>query len=249
MNIVKKNRFKKTNFIIAIFLVCIGFLSFTYQQVEKRISLTQTTRSLKNNKKISYSSDIFYNFDNGIMIVHQTEPFEHFVITDSKGEIKIYNPAKNEVYISRDPSQITEHSLFYYFLSNRLFDFGLRDLGFTMSKTETKNDVLVTWWTPPVNSKSPISKVELVHQNFLPIYMAYYSSKNEIIKKNYYYNYLNDNIIPVKLPQKIVEFNYFENKDSIVSQLIFSDIRFGKDATSNLFDYKIPLNAKIIKNI
>lgn len=240
---------KKNKFLFWVMLFCVLFcFSFINQQQEKRISLTQTTRYLKNNKKVTYDTDIFYNFDRGVMITHQVEPFEHYIMTDSKGEIRIYYPLKNEVYISRDPSQITEHSLFYYFLSNRLFDFGLRDMGFTILKTEPKKDVMVTWWTLPVNSSNPVKKVELVHQNFLPIYMAYYSKKNTIQRKVYYYDYTNNKKLPVSFPQKVVEFNYLENGDSLVSQMIFSNILYGNEAKNTTFDYKIPLNAKVIKN-
>lgn len=223
------------------------FMSFTPQIIEKKMSLTMTSKLLKKGKKVVYNTDVFYHFDKGIMITHNFEPFEYYMITDAKGEIKMYYPKKNEVFISRDPSQITEHSIFYYFLSNRLFDFGLRDLGFTISKTEPQKDVIVTQWSPPKQIENNIKWVELVHQKNLPIYMAYYSPKNKISRKIYYYDYTELNQLPIRFPQKIVEFNYLDDGDSIITQMIFSKILYGKAASSSVFDFKIPMNAKIVK--
>ena len=94
---------------LALFLlIAIPLLAFVGQINEQKISLTQTVRMLKDNKKASIVSNIYYHFESGILITHQKEPFEHFIITDSKGEIKIYNTEKNEVYVSRDPSKITD---------------------------------------------------------------------------------------------------------------------------------------------
>ncbi len=206
-----------------------------------------TSRLLKSGKKIEYNTDIFYHFDKGIMIAHYYEPFEYYMITDAKGEIKMYYPQKNEVYISRDPSKITEHTIFYYFFANRLADFGLRDLGFTIAKTEPRSDIIITHWAPPKEMENTIKSVELVHQKNLPIFMAYYSPKNKISRKIYYYNYTDEKQLPVRFPQKVVEFNYLEDGDSLITQMVFTNIKYGQQANNPNFDFKIPFNAKIVK--
>ena len=168
---------------LALFLlIAIPLLAFVGQITEQKISLTQMVRMLKDNKKASIASHIYYHFESGILITHQKEPFEHFIITDSKGEIKIYNTEKNEVYVSRDPSKITDQTLLYYFFAKRLNDFGLRDMGFTLENTEFKDDLKVSWWKNDF-PESPIKKVELVHQKDLPIFMAYYDKNNSISRK------------------------------------------------------------------
>ncbi|MDD2412619.1 MAG: hypothetical protein RBS19_04905 [Bacteroidales bacterium] len=228
-------------------LITIPLLAFVGQIKEQKISLTQTVRMLKDNKKVSIVSDIYYHFDSGILITHQEDPFEHFVITDSKGEIKIYNPEKNEVFVSRDPSKITDQTLLFYFFAKRLNDFGLRDMGFTLENTEFKDDLKISWWKNDY-PENPIKKAELVHRNDLPIYMAYYDKDNFVSRKVYYSSYTTLDEMPIQLPKTITDINFYSKKDSIINQTIFTNITYGNKAKSPIFDLKIPLNAKIIRN-
>ncbi len=235
---------KKITFIL---LLSIPLLAFVSQISERKISLTQTVRMLIDNKKANVESQVYYNYDNGVLITHQKDPFEHFIITDSKGEIKIYNPEKNEVYVSRDPSKVTDQTLLYYFFAKRLNDFGLREMGFSLESTDFKDNLKISWWKNDY-PESPVKKVEFVHKNDLPIYMAYYDKDNFINRKVYYSNYTNHSEMPIQLPKTITDINYFTKKDSVINQTIFSNINYGNKAQSNIFDFKIPFNAKIIRN-
>lgn len=233
---------------LALFLlVTIPLLAFVEQINEQKISLTQTVRMLKDNKRASMVSNVYYHFDSGILITHQKEPFENFMITDSKGEIKIYNPEKNEVFISRDPSRITDQTLLYYFFAKRLNDFGLRDMGYSLEKTEFKDNLKISWWKTDY-PENPIRKIELVHKKDLPVYMAYYDKDHFTMRKVYYSSYTKADEMPIQLPKTITDINYLSKNDSIINQTIFSDITYGNKANSPIFNLKIPLNAKIIRN-
>ena len=229
---------------ITLLLIVLFSVSFI-QQTQRRISVTVENKVLRNGKVVSIKSDLHYNFDRGTMTVHYHQPFEYYLLSDSKGEVRLYYPEKNEVFLSRDPSQITDQSLLYYFLSNRISDLGLRDMGFTLFKTQHGKGVVTSWWSPPASMAKNLQKVEIVHENYLPIYMAYHN--NKVIRKVYYYNYTTDNKLPVKIPQKILEYNYLPNGDSLINQMTFTNILFGARATSSLFEYKIPENAKIVE--
>lgn len=228
-------------------LITVPLLAFVGQINEQKISLTQTVRMLKDNKRTSMVSSIYYHFNSGVLITHQKEPFEHFVITDSKGEIKIYNPDKNEVFVSRDPSRITDQTLLYYFFAKRLNDFGLRDMGFTLENTEFKDDLKISWWRNDY-PENPIKKAELVHKKDLPVFMAYYDENMFTTRKVYYSNYTKEDEMPIQLPKTITDINYLSEKDSLINQTIFSDITYGYKANSPIFNIKIPFNAKIIRN-
>lgn len=227
----------------ALFLFAASFI----QQDQRKISLSVTSKVLRHGKVVTIQSELFYNFDRGTILAQYKQPIHYYLMTDAKGEVRIYQPEKNEVVISRDPSQITDQSLLYFFLSNRISDLGLRENGFTLFKTSRSKDVVTTWWSPPASMAKNILKVELVHDNFLPIYMSYHNHQNSLSRKVFYYSYTQDASIPVRLPQKILEYNYFENGDSIVNQMVFSNILYGRKANSPLFDFKIPENAKIVE--
>jgi len=179
------------------------------------------------------------------MITRYTKPNEYFVITNVSGDAQIYYPAKNEVFMTQSLIFETEKSFLYYFLNNKIADLGLKDLGFTLSKTHFEDKMLVSTWKPSVKLNSKIGKIELVHENQLPIYIAYYDEKYKLTKKIYYYDYYNHPSL--KLPQKVVEFNYLPKGDSVVNKLVYSNIKLNEQANSTWFNYKIPANAKVVK--
>lgn len=227
-------------------LLLILFTASFSWQVERRMSLSVMNKVIRDGKVVSISSEIHYHFDRGTLAVHYHQPFEYYLLSDSKGEVRLYYPSKNEVFLSRDPSQITDQSLLYYFLSNRVSDLGLRDMGFTLFKTTQSKGVVSTWWSPPANLAKNLQKVEMVHENHRPIYMAYHH-QNKITRKVFYYNYTSDPNLPLSIPQKILEYNYLSDGDSLISQMSFTNILFGSKATSPLFEFKIPTNAKVVE--
>jgi hypothetical protein len=119
-------------------------------------------------------------------------------------------------------------------------------MGFTLFKTTQGKGVVTTWWSPPASLTNSVDKVEMVHENYLPIYMAYHQQK-KITRKVYYYNYTNDPALPLRIPQKILEYHYLSDGDSLLNQLSFTHILFGSRATSPLFEFKIPANAKVVE--
>jgi len=234
-----RRKIKRNSLIV--FLTIIA-LSFTYTY--KKLSIHVESKILNKGKVISSSADIYFNLDNGKMITHYTKPAEYFVVTNQAGEAQIYYPAKNEVVISQSILFETEKSLFYYFLTNKLSDLGLKDLGFSLSNTRIENKLLISTWKPTMSLSSKISKIELVHENQIPIYVAYYNEKYKMTKKIYYYDYyITSNF---RFPQKVVEFNYLPKGDSIVNKSVYSNIKINEQANSSYFNYKIPSNAKII---
>ncbi len=231
---------------LVIFLTSLLLFSFVLQS-QRKISVSVTNRVLREGKLLTIKSDLHYNFDIGNMIAHYTTPFEYYFLSDARGEVRIFYPDKNEVFISRDPSQITDQSLLYFFLSNRISDLGLRSMGFSLFNTERSGRVVTSWWSPPPNMAANIQKIELVHENHLPIYMAYHKADNTLLRKVFYYDYTTDNSLPVSFPQKVLEYNYMPNGDSLVSQIVFSNILYGSRANSPLFNFKIPSNAKVVE--
>ena len=211
----------------------------------EKISLNMESQSLKNGKKSTVTAEIFYKPSTGIMTIHYLKPIECVFISNAKGEAKIYYPAKNEVYLTQSVAFDTEKSLLYYFLSNKTSDLGLKDLGFTLSETKYEDKMLITTWKAPFSLAKEFSKVELVSENYVPIYLGYYNASFKLVKKIYYYQY--SQIQSVKLPLKVVEFNYLPDGDSVVNRIVYSDVRLNEQANSPYFNFKVPENAKIAK--
>mgnify|MGYP006288238259 CR=1 FL=1 len=133
----------------------------------------------------------------------------------------------------------------YYFLANKIYDLGLKGLGLQLSNTRHEQGLMITEWKPVGDLSDKLSKVELVHKNYLPIYIAYFNTKNEMVQKIYYYKYRT--ISNLNFPTKVVEFNYLPNGDSTVTRTMYSNIKFGlNESNEKFFNFEIPSDAKNI---
>ncbi len=227
-------------------LSAISFLlSFTLYNSGK-ISLKVETKSLKNGKAVIVKSEVYYKYNEGIMITNYTYPFKYIYLSNKVGEAKIYYPDKNEVYLKTDKLFTTENTLLYIFFNNKISDMGLRDLGFKIKNTEFEEGLVITTFIPPVELLDKVSKIKLVHENYMPIYASYYDKNNNISKKIYYYNYINYK--QFSLPLKITELNYHPNGDSTINKINFSNVKFDSEAVSQYFNFTIPEDAKIIQD-
>ena len=207
-----------------------------------KVSVKMETKTLNKGKAMVINAEIYYQFDQGKMLTRYMPPLDYLFFTNQKGEAKIYYPKTNEVYSRQSAEFDSEKSLLYFFLSNKLNDLGLKDMGFTISDTRFEEHMVISTWFPPAQLSGFYSRVELVHENYRPIYIAYFNPNGKMIKKIFYYDY--SSFPQFSLPLKVVEISYSSPTDSIVSKITYSDIRTGDKANSNYFNFKIPLNAK-----
>ncbi len=228
---------------IIINLFAIFFMSFSI--FEERISLKMIQKRLFKDKYLNVEANIYYNFENGKMITNYIYPENYIFISNKYGETKIYYPDKNQVEIKVDEMLSSENNLLFYFTSNQTYDMGLKSLKFKINETHFEEDLMITLWSPPTELLEKINKIKIVHKDYLPIYTAYFNNKNQITKKIFYSKY--ENFTKFSIPCLITEFNFLENGDSTVSKIIYSDIKIGRDANGNLFDFEIPSDAKILK--
>ncbi|MCF8296330.1 MAG: hypothetical protein K9J13_02195 [Saprospiraceae bacterium] len=227
--------------ILAIIIITVS--SFKIFQ-SSRISISMESKTLIKGKSLTLIADVYYDNSNSIMVTHYTKPNDYYFITNSKGEAKIYDPVKNEVMLDQGIQYNTQQTLFYYFLSNQIYDLGLKDLGFKITDTKFKDGMQITTWFSPPALAEKVSRVELVHEDYLPIFLGYYDKNGKLAKKIYYYNYSTNS--DIKFPLKVVEFNYFVNGDSIVNRIAYSNLKMANQSTNKYFDIKIPENAKIV---
>lgn len=203
----------------------------------------QTDR-VADGKRISLKADIYYNATEGKMLMHYTYPSDYYFISNRLGEAKIYYPDKNEVMLKQQDMFSTDNSLLFYFICNKGNDFGLKELGFHIGETRFEEDVLVTSWLPPVELINQISKIEMVYDDYAPIYSAYFDKNEQITKKIFYSDYTVFDFFT--LPMRVTELNYTPQGDSTITRIIYSNVN--TNITDNsFFDFKVPDDAKILK--
>lgn len=208
----------------------------------QKISVRKKSQILKDGQKQTIISNCYYSQAKGTVVNHYLEPEEFIKITNRKGELKIYFPEDNKVSLTQDFYFSSENELIYYFVNNYTEDLGLRKEGFKMTESEHDEQYLVTTWKPEEEMKI-IEKVEIVFENTIPIYSAYYNKNNKIIRKIYYSNYYKEtNFV---LPQKITEITYTSPTDSTIKRTIFSDIKKNHEVDPYYLNFKIPEDAEI----
>lgn len=208
-----------------------------------KVSMRMEAKSLNKGKAMIINAEIFYQFDKGNMLTRYLSPLNYMFFTNQKGEAKVYYPKTNEVYLKQSADFDSEKCLLYFFLSNKLNDLGLKDMGFSITDTRFEDHLVITTWFPPAVLINSYGKVELVHEDYRPIYIAYFDKSGKITKKIFYYEY--SSFPQFSLPTKVVELDYLSNGDSIVNKITYSDIKVGEKANSYYFNYKIPLNATV----
>jgi hypothetical protein len=176
--------------------------------------------------------------------MHYTSPDEFIFISNILGETKLYFPKKNEVLIQQKDVFSAETDILFLFFTQNMSEMGLKNIGFQIISTKAEGDYLITKWSSPMGSKS-VSEIELVYNDYVPIYTSFISSANKPLNKTYYGNYteFKGNYIPLR----ITEITYLATGDSIVSRKDYSDLKFGNQVQTYLLNFKIPNNAKVVK--
>jgi len=202
------------------------------------------TRTAKGGYTSKINARIYYSSD-GKMTTYYDYPREYIIFNNAKGEIKVYNVKENTVIQEQNFLYSTETTQLYYFLQNSKSDLGLTDMGFVQQNIKFEDGLIVTDWLPPANLASELSKVEMVHEQNKPIYIAYYNQENTIGTKSYFYDY--SALAPgVEFPASITQIQYLSPTDSTVTKTTYSNFSFDNQINDSFFEYKIPDNAKTI---
>ena len=178
--------------------------------------------------------------NDGRAVIHFLKPQDYIVVTNVKGETRMYIPSTNEVMVDNSSVLTSQDELISVFMSGRAGDLGLGMYGYRLQST-TREDGLVKK-TYVTDKSGDIPKVEIVYDNYLPIYGGYLDASGKTISKTYYSNYAPAGRL--MLPTRTTSITYTSPKDSSVMRTIYSGIRVDED--DPLFHFEVPADAKII---
>ncbi|WP_044117782.1 LolA-like protein [Alkaliflexus imshenetskii] len=210
------------------------------QAYKGKVSVKARHQVYQKGQLFTVESTSLYDGSTGNITCHYIAPVEFYKTINTKGETMIYMPRENQVSFTQNSQYGSDSELLYYFVNNFTQDLGLEKEGFIRSGSRRDNKYHVTVWQAPPGLK-PVHTVELVFENFLPVYAAYLGMNGRPLKKIYYYEYHHDNNF--SLPKKITEVSYSAPNDSVVRRTTFSDIRTGFNIEDSRFNFEIPQNA------
>ncbi|RDB04038.1 hypothetical protein DVG78_20880 [Runella aurantiaca] len=230
-------------FLRSLFLTVV-FVGVGYAQDVRKVSASMIMRTSHKGKTTNTRAELCYA-TSGRMVTLFPKPAELYLFNNANGELRVYDPTKNTVLQQQNATYSTETTQFFFFLHNRKADLGLSSMGFSLGSTKFENGVMITTWKSPTPLAKNIKRVELVHKGQNPIFMKYVDPSDRTIKKVFYYDYTK--LGTVDFPQTITQIDYVTAKDSIVTKTAYGALKINEQVQSNLLEFIIPSNAKVIK--
>ncbi len=172
---------------------------------------------------------------NGKVTLNQGETY--YMVTNPKGEMQVYEPGSGQVYAETDPSLSSSADLVWLFMSGRIDDLGLGAYGYKATAS-TREEGLVKKTFTPSDVTRPV--VEIVYENYLPIYCAYTAQDGKLLSKKYLSNY--QRFGRFTLPLRVTDIAYGTGRDSSVVRTLYSSVKVDVDDPS--FAFEVPADAK-----
>lgn len=219
-------------------------LAFIILPAYSQVYLQSETKRVNSGKVISTKNEIYLEIGNGQMSVHYFQPSEFYVFTNVFGEMTVYFPKSNEVMKQQNMFYSSENEIIYQFFTNNANDLGLAASGFVLKDTKNEGQYLVTTWKLAGAKSTRLVKAELVQEDYLPIYIAFFDANDKIVQKIYFSNWKNTEL--AFFPTKITQIDFITEKDSIVSRKVYSDVITGALSKNKFPTITIPENAKLI---
>lgn len=210
-------------------------------QAQRLVMADVVSQQLANGKKSKQEKHLFCQQDGRMVVSIKTTEGESVLLTDQYGRTEVYNPKTNTVMFDKkghlyasvdEPLQV--------FLQRRTQDMGMESYGFKLNEVLQEEGKYLKKIFKSTEAASHCAKVEIVYENYLPVFMAFYDRKDKVINKIYYAHY--DFSQRFVFPQRITEISYMGTKDSMIRLDVYSNIRV--DVYDEMFDYKVPADAE-----
>lgn len=228
---------------LVLYSVIVILMSFIPSANVEKLSLDMVARTLYKGKSITIKGQLFYKVQGGLMVTRIISPMDQIVIANATGEFKSYDVKSNSVTLMQGIDFSSKNSFIYNFLSGNINDMGLTSLGYKLKDTKIDGKIVVSTYMAPTEKIMEITKVEIAHENYLPIFMGFYDNKGNKVQKIYYTNY--QNVSHIKMPFTITEIEFLGPQDSTITRRTYSNLKVNEQVDNTWFNYQIPANAKI----
>ena len=214
-------------------------LSFLPLSAQRKVSADVEVKTVINGRVSTVTKSVYCNRNGRLVTLFRT-PSKYYAVTNTKGEIQIYNPATNEVLTRIDDSMSSTTELLMLFLSGHIDDLGLGYFGYKATATSRDGEYLKKVFTSADTQKP---KVEIVYENYLPIYCEYTSPDGKCLSRKYLSEY--NSFGRFTLPLRITDISYGKGRDSTVVRTIYSSVQPDKEDPA--YDFTVPADAKPMK--
>jgi hypothetical protein len=214
----------------------------SFAQQSRRLSVSSIEETLHDGKVLKSSSDLYFDLTTGKIVAINRIPEEFIYISDPEGRAQIYYPAKNQVLTNQNLVFSSRNNNLWFFLNNQGYDLGLQGMGFKVMNVRQEESFTITTWQAPLRYLKDVDKIDLVHENHVPIYLEYRNTKGVITQKIYYSDFLRAG--DASIPTRVTEILFKSRTDSTIRRSTYTNILYGEKADTRGFDFRIPPNAK-----
>lgn len=219
-------------------LCALALAAGTDAAAQKKVSADVQVKQAAGGKVATVTKSVCLASD-GRFVTHFHTPEDYYLLTNTKGEARIYIPRTNEVLTEQSGTVSTKDELIYLFLIGRSEDLGVTQYGYKPVGTSRDGKYIKKTYVNLNDAEIPT--VEIVYDNFLPIYCAYLDNTGRIVNKLYLSGYTLHG--RMALPERTTGISYSLNgKDSTVIRTIYSNVRIDED--DPLLDFVIPADAR-----
>lgn len=203
---------------------------------QRKVSADVEVKTVTNGKLTTVTKSV-YCTNNGRLVTLFRKPLTYYVVSNAKGEVKLYRPDTNEVLPQTDASLSSSADLVSVFMNGRMDDLGLSYFGYKLTGT-TREDGYIKKNFTPADPQRPL--VEIVYEDYLPIYCCYTMPDGALLSKKYFSDY--QRFGRFIMPRRTTDIMYGEKKDSTVTRTLYSNVRVDVDDPN--FDFEVPADAK-----
>lgn len=206
-----------------------------------RLSADVTIRQVHNGKSIRVEKQLFYSAA-GNLVVHYTYPQEYYMLTNTLGEMQVYQPAAGEVMQVADAEFSSQSEFFALFLRPDYADLGLVRAGFALREVKREGKDQIKTYRPANLDSRNIGRVVVVCRDGKPIYSAFYDHADLLVRKVYYSRYTT--LPSFTFPTSVTQISYNAAGDSVIKKEEYRNVRTSGFAPDAPFDFQVPANAR-----
>lgn len=181
-----------------------------------------------------------YHDASGKTILSVRHPVNQWMIS-SGHRLVIYYPEEGRAFRFITRSHF-HFPFFQAFLGVVKEDYGLTDMGYTLSSHEILGDTLTTCWSPPERLSQELGDLTVVYVSDRIIRIESRKTDGSVISRALYENHLRHGIH--QFPLKICTIRY-EEKDSTFERIKYGNPMFNVDFPETVKEFALPADTKI----
>jgi len=215
------------------------FYSTPLPQCAQTIQVQFEREYIGGNTKEITKGQIYYRAPGEVTAV-VTYPIKQWMIFAGK-QLTIYYPDDKQAFRFNSQFPISL-PFFEAFIGVVKTDYGLTDIGYTLSNHKTRGDTLFTYWGPPKKTSKALGEFILAYVSDKIVYAELKGRDGTTTSKSYYKNHIRHGA--TYFPLEILTIRYAK-RDSIIEEVVYTNPQFDRPLPPEVINFKIPKNAKI----